>query len=85
LKTENHKTTIKLEMGIPKLADTIYQALMPEVNISQKAGVKASISIDGSVLTLYVEAQSIARLRALLNSYLRWIATITNTIKDKTD
>ena len=81
---ENHAITLRFEMGTPKLADAVFQALKPEVNISQKTGVKASIDIDGSVLTLCFEAKGIARLRAVTNSYLRWIATIIDTIEENT-
>ena len=72
-------------MGTPKLADTVFQALRPEVNLSQKADVKASIDIDGSVLSLCFEAKSIARLRAIINSYFRWIITIIDTIEENTE
>jgi tRNA threonylcarbamoyladenosine modification (KEOPS) complex Pcc1 subunit len=68
-------------MGTPRLADTVFQALRPEINVSQKAGVEGSITIKESVLTLCFETQSIARMRAVINSYLRWIVTIINTIE----
>lgn len=73
-----------MQMGTSKLAETVYKALIPEVNISQKAGVKTSLKVKDSIITLQIEAQSIARLRAILNSYLRWVSTIIDTIEEKT-
>ena len=72
---------IRIEIGNSKLANTIVESLSPEVNITQKAGTKISIDVEDSVLILCFEAQSIARLRAVCNSYLRWIVTILNTLE----
>ena len=76
---------VRFELGTPKLADTVFQALRPEINVSQKAGAVGSISVKDSVLTLNFETQSIARLRAIINSYLRWIVTIIDTISENVE
>lgn len=34
------------------------------------------MDFEGYVLTLHLEARSVATLRALINSYLRWTVTI---------
>jgi len=63
-----------------KIANIVFQALRPEAHISQKSGAKVQIEVEDSVLILSFEAQNTSRLRAIINSYLRWVITIINTI-----
>lgn len=73
-----HLATIEIRMLSENLAKAIYQALKPECN------AKAQIIVEFNIITLNFKANTLAMLRALTNSYLRWIITITNTL-DVTD
>ncbi len=68
--SRKHKATIQIGLLSVKLADIIFRALKPELNS------KAQMTIQDNVLTLNLEAGTVAMLRALTNSYLRWIGTI---------
>lgn len=81
LGTRIRRAIIKMELASPKLANTVFQALKPEVHISQKLESKIQIKVEDSVLILFFEAQSTSRLRAIINSYLRWVITAINTIE----
>lgn len=81
LSTQSHKATIRLELGSPKITNTIFQALNPEVHSAQKSGARIQIEVEASMLILSFEAQSKSRLRAIINSYLRWIIAIMNTVE----
>lgn len=50
------------------------RSLEPEMD------VKAQMTVEDSVITLTLEADTISMLRALTNSYLRWITAVNNTI-----
>lgn len=72
--SRKHKTTINIALPSANLAETVYRALKPELD------VKAQMTVEDSFITLNLEADTISTLRALTNSYLRWIATVSNTI-----
>jgi len=58
----------------------LFSALKPECEDKGK-GFSAEITIDGEKLIIKLSARSLSRLRAVLNSYLRWIKSISETIK----
>lgn len=59
----------------PVIAENLYRILLPEVRTTKAKSSKIFIRNEGGALYLDIEASTIASLRALLNSYLRWIAT----------
>ncbi|MFH0896760.1 MAG: KEOPS complex subunit Pcc1 [Candidatus Bathyarchaeota archaeon] len=69
-----HEATIRIGLSSSNLAVTIYRALKPELD------AKAQMTVEDGIVTLNLEASTVSTLRALTNSYLRWIATICNTI-----
>jgi tRNA threonylcarbamoyladenosine modification (KEOPS) complex Pcc1 subunit len=69
------KSTIKIELGDPALVEDLYRAILPEVATTRSKVSKASLSRDGGTLCIEIEAATIAGVRALLNSYIRWITT----------
>lgn len=72
---EKHIASVEFFLPSPELAKTIYLSLKPE------AGAKAKITFEDSLITLSLKADSVATLRALFNSYIRWISTIKNAME----
>ncbi len=63
-------------MHSPELATVVSKAFQPEVSVSQASGSSVQISVAENLLTLSFETQSTATMRALINSYLRWVMMI---------
>ena len=63
-------------MHSPALAAVVSQAFQPEVSVSQASGSSVQITVAENLLTLCFETQSTATMRALINSYLRWVKMI---------
>ena len=68
-------STLVVNTGDPVIAENLCKILLPEVKTTKTKHSRVSIRSENGVLYLDMEAKSIAGLRALLNSYLRWIAT----------
>jgi tRNA threonylcarbamoyladenosine modification (KEOPS) complex Pcc1 subunit len=68
-------STLMIYTKDPVIAENLYRILLPEVRTTKAKSSKIFIRREGSALYLDIEASTIANLRALLNSYLRWIAT----------
>lgn len=54
-------------------------ALKPETEKPLTSRSRVQISGEGKVLTLIFEARDTSALRAVTNSYLRWIALVNDT------
>jgi len=67
-------------MHAPELANVVYKALQPELAVSRAFGSKVQISAKDNLLSLGFHAQSTATIRALINSYLRWIMMIKEAL-----
>jgi len=76
-----YRAKIAINVQSRKFADTIFKVLKPETSIDNSKRHKIQIECTEEVLTVIFEAISISKLRALINSYLRWIITTRNTIK----
>jgi tRNA threonylcarbamoyladenosine modification (KEOPS) complex Pcc1 subunit len=74
--TPNYSANLRIELASKKLARTVHRALIPEQQASTSPATRVHIDYEGDVLILHLEARSVATLRALINSYLRWTATI---------
>jgi tRNA threonylcarbamoyladenosine modification (KEOPS) complex Pcc1 subunit len=72
--SRSHVLTIEISLPSQSLAKVIYRTLKLEID----TGVL--ITIQGSLVMLHIEANTIAALRASTNSYLRWIAIVNNII-----
>jgi len=79
------KSTLKIELGDPDLAEKLYRTILPEVETTKSKASKASICQDGGTLYIDIEAATIAGVRALLNSYIRWITTSLEVVNLKGD
>ena len=71
-----HTARIRLSFPSDEFAQTIYQSLKPELNNHVHMFIKED------VIAITFKADSPAKLQALTNSYLRWIAMITNVLDD---
>jgi len=72
-----------ISIGDPTIAEKLYRILLPEVKTTKSKQSKISIRRDNGVIYIDIEAKTIAGLRALLNSYLRWIATSIDLLYSK--
>ncbi len=67
-------------MSSQDLANIVYKALRPETEVSRASGSGVQISVEENVLTLCFSSQKTAALRALVNSYLRWVMMINDVV-----
>lgn len=61
-------------------ADIVSQALTPETLSSQEFGSSVEITVDNEIITIHCYSKRTTTLRALVNSYLRWIIMLKNTL-----
>ena len=59
--------------------DIVLKALKPETEKSLTSRSRVQIKGEGEVLTLILEARDTSALRAVTNSYLRWVALVNDT------
>lgn len=71
---------MRLGFGSARERDVVFGALMPEVEKPASGRVKIMLERDGLGLVLKVEAKDTVALRAALNSYLRWINSLTTVL-----
>ena len=72
-------------MRSPALATVVSKAFQPEASTSLISGSNVQISVAENRLTLSFCAKSTGMMRALINSYLRWVMMIdkANTVLDE--
>jgi len=58
----------------------LFSALKPECE-DKSRGFSAEIYINGEKLIIKLSAKSLSRLRAVMNSYLRWIKSIYELVE----
>ncbi len=75
------KAYLKLELESEKIAKTIYHALLPEITSppSEERGI-ATIKLGNNIVEVLITAKDLSALRALVNTYLYWIAGILKSI-----
>lgn len=71
---------IRLEIPSKGCLEIVYRALVPEAAKPATSRSKAQLKIEDGLLILAVEAKDIVALRAALNAYLRWIASLCNVL-----
>lgn len=74
--TLSSKVFIRIETPSLRCAEAMFQALEPESRRPPTPRSKVRVSHDGDVLVLNIEAGSTSALRAIINSYLRYILVI---------
>ena len=74
----------KAEMCIPlpskRKAQSVYVALCPETRVTFGPRSSVSIKLHGKSLFVTLLAEDTTALRAIINSYLRWIASCLDTV-----
>ena len=73
--------TVRLKVPSEKKLETILISLQPEVKSPTGTRSRASLTKEGDILLLKVEAKDTVALRAGLNAYLRWINSILNVFQ----
>jgi tRNA threonylcarbamoyladenosine modification (KEOPS) complex Pcc1 subunit len=82
-KTNNtlaHSAIIQLHNSSSKIAQTIHQALTPEIATSNLEDVHVTVQKIDNLLIFHFKSKNIATLRALINSYLRWVFTLNKSM-----
>ena len=68
-----HRAEVRLKLDSEEDARAIYSSLKPEADSMSGRHYRASLRLEGSEVSLTLEAGSLSKLRAALNSYLRWM------------
>jgi KEOPS complex subunit Pcc1 len=76
LSVKQANSLIEIEFASSREAEAILSALLPEVKDSKTRRSEMEVETKGKVLILKISAKDTTALRAITNSYLRWIATI---------
>ncbi len=71
-----HKAKIEVIVDDLTVAKALFECLRPEVVSLSGRYYEASLRLKERKLTLTFESNSLSKLRAVLNSYLRWIRSI---------
>ena len=78
-------STLSIHLDEEVLAEDLLRAITPELTTMKSRGSKASMRVEGSDVVLQIEAPTVASLRALLNSYIRWVSTSLDIVSLKGD
>lgn len=76
---QQHNAKIVI-IGKKRELNVLFSALKPECE-ERGRSFSAEMAIDGEKLIIKLSAKSLSRLRAVLNSYLRWIKSIFEVIE----
>jgi tRNA threonylcarbamoyladenosine modification (KEOPS) complex Pcc1 subunit len=71
---------IQIRTSTNKNAKTIHQALKPEIHTSNLEALHVKVQKTGNFLIFHFKSNNLATLRALINSYLRWVITLNKSI-----
>lgn len=63
----------EFEIELKEHADVIYNSLLPEIRNTSSQRSNISLALEGDTIKLRAEAEDIVSLRALLNTWLRFI------------
>jgi tRNA threonylcarbamoyladenosine modification (KEOPS) complex Pcc1 subunit len=70
---------VRLKFQSQEHLNIVLKALKPEAEKPLTSRSKVQLKKEGRILTLIFEAKDTSALRAVTNSYLRWIALINDT------
>ncbi len=73
----DRQLTVTLNLPSPMVATVLFKAFQPEVVASRGSGSSVHMTVTENLLTLRFSTRSTATLRALINSYLRWVIMIS--------
>ncbi len=75
------KATVRIPFRSEKQLTALVNALIPEMSRQMGIRSKASMTSQGQILVLTVEAKDTVALRAALNAYLRWMNSTINVLR----
>ncbi len=78
--TKDQVAIVQIGNSSDKIAKTIHQALIPEIQTSNLKDLHVKVQRIGNLLIFHFKSNNTATLRALINSYLRWVITLTKSI-----
>ncbi|RLE50251.1 MAG: hypothetical protein DRJ33_07580 [Candidatus Methanomethylicota archaeon] len=76
------RALITLELPSRELAQIVYSSISPELKTQPSPHVRATATLKGKYITFLFEAKSTAGVRALINSYLRWVDMVLKLIQE---
>ncbi len=79
--TGKAKASIHLKFCDSKLLVATVAALKPEVNSPVTHRSNVDLQVHECLLVLNIDAEDTVALRAMINTYLRWIASTLNIIE----
>jgi len=74
------RAVVRLRFRSKKQLDIVLKALKPEAEKPLTSRSRVHVKGENGVLTLTFEARDTSALRAVTNSYLRWVALINDTL-----
>jgi tRNA threonylcarbamoyladenosine modification (KEOPS) complex Pcc1 subunit len=75
------RATLRLNMPSENESNILLKSLEPEVD-APTSRTKASLTQEGNILTLQIEAEDTVALRSAVNAYLRWSNSILNILQE---
>ncbi len=75
------KAEISLQFSSKRVLESFVAALLPEIRYPVAGRTKVFLEKEKTSMTLKVDAENTTDLRSSLNSYLRWIGSITDVIE----
>ena len=76
-----HRAFIEIELSSTREARALYASLKPEASAMSSRGLSSTIVLDGARIKITVESSSLSKLRAALNSYLRWLSSFKEVVE----
>ncbi len=75
------RAVVRMKIQSDKKLKTLFEALRPETVRSLSPRSRVSMKLENSTLILEFEAQDTSALRASMNSYLRWINSMSKVLE----
>ncbi len=75
------RANINIEFETNDLAEIVYRAIKPETIKPPTERSKPIIHKNKNLISIQIYSKDLTSIRASLNSYLRWIKTIVESIK----
>ena len=80
MKDYPHYFELQIKLESPIQAETIMQAVMPDINVLGTERTKVEITKNGDTLKIMIKARDLVGLRASINSTLRWVTIAHETL-----
>ncbi len=77
--TQKNEAQLIVVLSEIRKAKTAHLALKPEI-VRTVQGSEIELQLHDNALTISFKADSLARLRAILNTYLRWLTMVNKTL-----